>query len=137
MGRRDAIIPVVAATAAPSWAATPPVVTDCIYLDLSGLESSSSQRIVIGLYERDAPQPVSFLRGLVSDTGLLGVPCRERPVRTLQREQLEANKVYDACLEQTTPGKKEVGVTYEMSTVWRIERDRRIDVGSVSGNVSL
>jgi len=47
----------------------------------------------------------------------------------LQREQLEANKVYNSCLEmQYTKG-----VNYDLSTVWRVVKDERIDLGAVSG----
>jgi len=42
---------------------------------------------------------------------------------------LEANKVYNSCMEtQDTKG-----VTYDLSTVWRVVKNERIDLGAVSG----
>ena len=46
----------------------------------------------------------------------------------LQKEQLEANKVYKNCVET-----EDTGVTYEYGTIWRIIQDERIDVGAVAG----
>lgn len=46
----------------------------------------------------------------------------------LQKEQLEANKVYNRCKEN-----EEEGVSLKFSTIWRVIKDERIDVGAVSG----
>lgn len=122
---------------APAIAATSTAdaqVTDRIFVEIKGLSSANSaaeppttSRIVIGLFGNDAPQPVSMLKQLVSKSGL-PAPCKPKETRTLQREQLEANKVYNSCVES-----QEKGVNYDLSTVWRIVKDERIDVGAVSG----
>jgi len=133
-----------------------PVITDRIFLEIKGLPpaaaaslSSSSTaegdapstmnnnsnappaRIVIGLYGKEAPQSVTRLRQLVSRQGL-PVPCRPKAERALQKEQLEANKVYNSCMESISSGSSS-GVTLLYSTIWRIVPDRRIDVGAVAG----
>mmetsp|Transcript_19950 Transcript_19950/g.28250 ORF Transcript_19950/g.28250 Transcript_19950/m.28250 type:complete len:362 (-) Transcript_19950:219-1304(-) len=113
-------------------------VTDKIFIEIKGLKGTTSsdgdepvpttRRIVIGLFGKDAPQPTSLLKQLVTPEGLTGVPCKPKETRTLQREQLEANKVYNSCIET-----QEKGVTYDLSTIWRIIPNERIDVASVSG----
>ncbi|KAL3822447.1 hypothetical protein ACHAXA_006875 [Cyclostephanos tholiformis] len=47
----------------------------------------------------------------------------------LERERLEARRVYNSCLENEDSG----GVNYDHSTVWRVIKDVRIDLGAVSG----
>ena len=135
-----------------------PEITDRIFLEIKGLppaaaaslSSSSSStaegdapspannnnnappaRIVIGLYGKEAPQSVTRLRQLVSRQGL-PVPCRPKAERALQKEQLEANKVYNSCMESISSSSSS-GVTLLYSTIWRIVPDRRIDVGAVAG----
>lgn len=123
-------------------------ITDKIYLEFQGLPSptegdmyaTSNNRIVIGLFGKDAPEPVSILKQLVS-TRQIGregsgymAPCKPREIRTLQREQLEANKVYNSCKESQDAG---LGVSYELSTVWRVDKDNRIDLGAVAGKVRM
>jgi len=113
-------------------------ITSKIFIKLKGLPIDSDENtaasttdadtITIGLFGKEAPQPVSILEQLVSTTGY-PAECKPKQIRTLQREQLEANKVYNSCME--TEGTK--GVTYDLSTVWRIVKDERIDFGSVSG----
>ena len=109
-------------------------ITDKIYIDLQGLAPQNeatagqkTQRIVIGLFGKDAPQPVSTIIQLASPNGLAS-KCKPRAEKLLQREQLESNKVYNSCVAS-----EDVGVTYDLSSVWRIIKDERIDVGSVSG----
>ena len=107
-------------------------VTDRIFIDINGLPTEEgalevNTRIVIGLFGDDAPGPVSLLKQLVSTMGL-PAKCRRREERALQREQLEANKVYNSCIES---GDK--GVTYNLSQVWRVSKGKRIDLGAVSG----
>ena len=111
-------------------------ITSKIFIQLKGLPTEESNDlpivpediITIGLFGNDAPQPTSILEQLVS-TGGYPAKCKPKEVRTLQREQLEANKVYNACMEtQDTKG-----VNYDLSTVWRVVRDERIDLGAVSG----
>ena len=103
-------------------------VTDRIYVDIKAPTEVESRRIVIGLYGKAAPSSTRMLRQLVSSTGLPS-KCKPRDTtRTLQKEQLEANKVYSSCIENETKG-----VNYEYGTIWRIIKDERIDVGSVSG----
>mmetsp|Transcript_7755 Transcript_7755/g.11156 ORF Transcript_7755/g.11156 Transcript_7755/m.11156 type:complete len:357 (-) Transcript_7755:62-1132(-) len=129
-------LPSAAMAAEPSAAAssTAAQVTDKIFVEIKGLTppnkdtgSVETKRIVIGLFGKDAPQPCSLLTQLVTPEGLLQ-PCKPKEQRTLQREQLEANKVYNSCMELQNRG-----VTYDLSTVWRILKDERIDIGSVSG----
>jgi len=111
-------------------------ITSKIFLQLKGLPTDESNDlnefsediITIGLFENDAPQASSILKQLVSKDGYK-TKCKPKEVRTLQREQLEANKVYNSCMEtQDTKG-----VTYDLSTVWRVVKGERIDVGAVSG----
>ena len=105
-----------------------PEVTDRIFLDIKAPTEDQSQRIVIGLYGKVAPTCTKMLLQLVSPSGLPS-NCKPRDAtRTLQKEQLEANKVYSSCIENESKG-----VTYEYGTIWRIIKDERIDVGSVSG----
>ena len=68
-----------------------------------------------------------MLKALVSPTGLKA-PCKPREIRSLQKEQLEANKVYNSCVEG-----QDKGVNYDYATIWRVVKDERIDVGAVSG----
>eukprot|EP00586_Coscinodiscus_wailesii_P021310 CAMPEP_0172503212 /NCGR_PEP_ID=MMETSP1066-20121228/167293_1 /TAXON_ID=671091 /ORGANISM="Coscinodiscus wailesii, Strain CCMP2513" /LENGTH=206 /DNA_ID=CAMNT_0013278853 /DNA_START=136 /DNA_END=752 /DNA_ORIENTATION=+ len=123
-----------AAVAQKSTATQDAKITDKIYIDIKGVSSettttTSSSRITIGLFGDDAPQPVSVLKQLVSPSGY---PAKCKPLdtnRVLQREQLEANKVYNACKES----EDRLGVNYDLSTVWRVVKDERIDVGAVMG----
>ena len=106
-----------------------PEVTDRFFLDIKAPTSVESQRIVIGLYGKVAPSCTKMLRQLVSMPSGLPAKCKPRDAtRTLQKEQLEANKVYNSCMENENRG-----VTYEYGTIWRIIKNERIDVGSVSG----
>lgn len=111
-------------------------ITSRIFLQLKGLPTDDSNDInefsediiTIGLFENDAPQPASILKQIVSKEGF-NAKCKPKEVRMLQREQLEANKVYNSCMEmQDTKG-----VNYDLSTVWRVVTDERIDLGAVSG----
>jgi cyclophilin family peptidyl-prolyl cis-trans isomerase len=113
------------------------VITDRIFVEFKGLSSPSSpgddvpvDRIVIGLFGDDSPQPVSVLKKLVTKEGY---PSKCKPLdvesRTLEKERLEARKVYNSCLET----EETQGVNYDYSTVWRVVRDERIDLGAVSG----
>lgn len=101
-------------------------VTDRIYITVKGL-GPDPRRIVIGLFGKEAPRSVSMIKKLVSDTGL-PAPCRPRAERSLQKEQLEANKVYSSCKE-----KENTGVNLKFSSIWRVIKDERIDLGAVSG----
>jgi len=103
-----------AIAAASSSSAEEAQVTDKIYIDVKGLS-------------QDEPQAVDMLKALVSPTGLKA-PCKPRESRSLQKEQLEANKVYNSCLEG-----QDKGVNYDYATIWRVVKDERIDVGAVSG----
>ncbi|GMI22822.1 hypothetical protein TrCOL_g3949 [Triparma columacea] len=104
-----------------------PQITSKFKLGLSGGEEGvGGGEIVIGLYGEDQPQAASTLQDLLS-TGLK-TGCKDREVRNLQREQLEANKVYNACM-----GGVDDPVTLLESQVWRIVKDERIDFGSVVG----
>lgn len=111
-------------------------VTDKVFVDVSGLSATASaetgktQRIVLGLFGKDAPASVKRLKLLhdVSGKGL-EAPCK--PLKEdflIQREQLEANKVYRSCLEG-----QDKGVTYDYAQIWRIVKDERIDFGSLPG----
>jgi cyclophilin family peptidyl-prolyl cis-trans isomerase len=114
-------------------------ITSKIYIQLKGLPPPLLPNgepttdfyedvITIGLYGKDAPQPVSILEQIVSSEGYR-CKCKPKEIRLLQREQLEANKVYNSCIE--TEDSK--GVSYDLSTVWRVVKDERIDLGAVSG----
>jgi cyclophilin family peptidyl-prolyl cis-trans isomerase len=116
-------------------------ITDKIFIEFSGLltpaadDSTGSNtnvnpnnnRIVIGLFGEDAPGPVSIIKQLVSEGGYPS-KCKPREERMLQKEQLEANKVYNTCKEN-----EDKGVTYDLSQVWRVSNNKRIDLGAVSG----
>jgi cyclophilin family peptidyl-prolyl cis-trans isomerase len=121
------------------------IVTDKIYIEFKGLSSTadsssatatttSTDRIVIGLFGKDAPQPVSILKALVTPTGY---PAKCKPLesdeynsRLLEKERLEKRKVYNTCLQSQDIQ----GVNYYYSTVWRVLPNERIDVGAtVSG----
>lgn len=103
-------------------------VTDKIFLEVKSPTAPAPQRIVIGLFGKDAPRCTDQLKKLVTKSVGLAAPCKPRETRTLQKEQLEANKVYNSCMEN-----QDTGVNYEYATVWRIIKNERIDVGSVSG----
>jgi cyclophilin family peptidyl-prolyl cis-trans isomerase len=112
-------------------------ITNKVYFDIcfglvnteadTSSEAAKTRRIVVGLFGEDAPDATSKLLRLVSNSGL-PAPCRPRAIRNLQREQLQANAVYNRCLEF-----EDVGVTLKDSTVWRIVPGERIDLGAVSG----
>lgn len=107
-------------------------VTEKIYLDIKGLpaaegEVPTTKRIVIGLFGKDAPQSADKLKKLVSDGGLPAT-CKPKEERALQREQLEANKVYNSCIET-----QDKGVNYDYAQIWRVIKGERIDFGSVAG----
>lgn len=110
-------------------------ITDKIYIEFKGIPNEDgsnnyeNDRIVIGLFGNDAPQPVSILKQLVTKEGYKSKCKPLDTTRLLQKEQLEANKVYNSCLENEDT----VGVNYEYSTVWRVMKDERIDVGAISG----
>eukprot|EP00522_Entomoneis_paludosa_P014024 CAMPEP_0172451962 /NCGR_PEP_ID=MMETSP1065-20121228/9762_1 /TAXON_ID=265537 /ORGANISM="Amphiprora paludosa, Strain CCMP125" /LENGTH=348 /DNA_ID=CAMNT_0013203933 /DNA_START=45 /DNA_END=1091 /DNA_ORIENTATION=+ len=111
----------------------PPRITDKIYLTIKGLPRATAdappeddKRIVIGLYGEQAPQSVAQIKALVTQG--LPSPCKPRAERTLQKEQLEANKVYNSCKEQ-----EDQGVQMRYSTVWRIIPNLRVDLGAVTG----
>ena len=110
-----------------------PKITDKIYLTIKGLPASSEglstesdARIVIGLYGDMAPSSVAKIKALVTD-GLVA-PCKPKAERSLQKEQLEANKVFSSCKEQ-----EDQGVLLRYSTVWRIIPNLRVDLGAVTG----
>ena len=112
----------------------PAEVTDKIFIDFQGLppqdESAygkETDRIVIGLFGKDEPSAVNTVLQIVSPSGI-PAKCKPKAERILEREQLEANKVYNTC-----KASEDIGVTYDLSSVWRIIKDERIDVGAVSG----
>ena len=125
--------PALAAEASPSLAAE---VTDKIYIDIKGIPAqeegapSTIKRIVIGLFGKEAPQSTQKLKQLVDDSPNGGLPsaCKPKEERVLQREQLEANKVYNSCIEN-----QEKGVNYDYAQIWRVLQGERIDFGSVAG----
>lgn len=109
-------------------------VTDRIYLTVQGLptqdgssSNSNSSRIVIGLFGKDSPRSVATLKQLVSQQGLPLV-CRPKAERVLQKEQLEANKVYKACKQA-----EQQGVVLRDSTIWRVVKDELVSFGAVTG----
>ena len=102
-------------------------ITSKIFFELKGLSSTGTERVVIGLFGKAAPRSVSIIQALCSPAGW-DSPCRPLEQRMLQKEQLEANKVYNSCVES-----QDKGVTYDFSAVWRIIPDQQIDVGAVTG----
>ena len=73
-------------------------ITDKVFIEFKGI-TTDKERIVIGLFGNDAPQPVSILKQLVSKEGYK-TKCKPLDTsRVLQKEQLEANKVYNSCME--------------------------------------
>ena len=105
-------------------------VTDKIFVEIKGLggpPSTETKRIVIGLFGKDAPACTEKLKMLVTSKGL-PAPCRPKAERSLQKEQLEANKVYNSCIES-----EEIGVSLKYSTIWRVIKNERIDMGAVTG----
>lgn len=119
-------------------------VTDKIYIDIKGIPASAdggadttattvtsaTQRIVIGLFGKEAPESTKKLLQLVDDSPQGGLPsaCKPKEERVLQREQLEANKVYNSCMEN-----QDKGVNYDYAQIWRVLQGERIDFGSVAG----
>ncbi|GKY91384.1 hypothetical protein MPSEU_000110700 [Mayamaea pseudoterrestris] len=105
--------------------------TEKIFLNIQGLPSQDNaitdNRIVIGLFGNDAPHCVKQLQQLFTPLGLPR-PCRPRATRTLQKEQLEANKVYKNCMQAESQG-----VVLQYSTVWRIVANEQIAIGAVTG----
>jgi len=106
-------------------------ITDTVYFVVKGLKDSSgnpiNSKVEIGLFGKDAPQAVSQLKQLASPAGL-PAPCRPKAQRSLQKEQLEANKVYASCMEGESDG-----VSLRYSQIWRVVPQQRIDVGAVAG----
>lgn len=105
-------------------------VTDKIFIDIKGLggpQDTTTKRIVIGLFGKDAPTCTKILKQLVSPQGYMA-PCKPLQERTLQKEQLEAKKVYNSCIES-----KDKGVNYDFATIWRVIKNERIDLGAVTG----
>jgi cyclophilin family peptidyl-prolyl cis-trans isomerase len=107
-------------------------VTDKFFIDVKGLpspegEGFTTKRIVIGLFGKAAPQSTEKLKKLVSDEGLPAA-CKPKEERALQREQLEANKVFNSCIEG-----QDKGVNYDYAQIWRVIKGERIDFGSVAG----
>ncbi|KAL7542143.1 hypothetical protein ACHAXR_011567 [Thalassiosira sp. AJA248-18] len=128
------ILPVHAAGEKSTGDAT---ITDKIFIEFKGIPGGdegsstgiSNDRITIALFGNDAPQPVSILKQLVTTEGYKSKCKPLDTTRTLQKEQLEANKVYNSCLDKEDT----LGVNYDYSQVWRVVKDERIDVGAVSG----
>lgn len=113
-------------TTAAENAASTAEVTDRIFVNVKGI-SEETKRIEIGLYGKEAKNSVAKLKALVSKQGR-PAPCRPRAERSLQKEQLEANKVYNSCIEG-----EEEGVSLRYSQIWRIVRDEKIELGAVTG----
>lgn len=135
------ILPTLPAAAnaegAPSKSTADATITDKIFIEFKGLTppntdgigNNKPDRITIALFGQDAPQPTSIIKQLVTRDGYKS-KCKPLDTsRTLQKEQLEANKVYNSCMDNQDT----VGVNYDYSTVWRVVKDERIDVGAVSG----
>jgi cyclophilin family peptidyl-prolyl cis-trans isomerase len=132
-----ATVTVTALTPSPSFAAATDdiaaEVTDKIYIEIKGIPTADgspsvgTQRIVIGLFGKEAPESTKKLKQLMSNEGL-PAPCKPKEERMMQREQLEVNKVYNSCIEG-----QDKGVTYDFATIWRIFKGERIDVGAVAG----
>lgn len=98
-------LPQSAYAAEPTRSTSEATITDKVFIEFKGIpsadgsSSSGDQRIVIGLFGNDAPQPVSILKQLVTKEGYKSKCKPLDNSRLLQKEQLEANKVYNACLE--------------------------------------
>ncbi len=109
-------------------------VTDKVYVEIKGLPVTDDGRdpgvrkIVIGLFGRDAPHSVDKLKKLMNEKEGLPAACKPKQEKLLQREQLEANKVYNSCIEG-----QDKGVNYDYAQIWRVIKGERIDFGSVAG----
>jgi cyclophilin family peptidyl-prolyl cis-trans isomerase len=131
----SALVTAAALTPSPSFAVDDSAaeVTDKIYMEIKGIPTADgspsvgTQRIVIGLFGKEAPESTKKLKQLMSKEGL-PAPCKPKEERMMQREQLEANKVYNSCIDG-----QDKGVTYDFATIWRILKGERIDVGAVAG----
>jgi cyclophilin family peptidyl-prolyl cis-trans isomerase len=92
-----------------------------------GGEPSNTRRIVIGLFGKDSPQSVAKLKSLMSNEGLPAA-CKPKEQKLLQKDQLEANKIYNNCVES-----QQMGVNYDYAQIWRVQKNQRIDFGSLAG----
>lgn len=120
-------------SSSPSSTTNEAEITDKIYITFKGIvndpTSTDTKRITIGLFGKNAPKSTSIIKQLVSKSTGYKTSCKPLPTRLLEREQLEANKVYNNCMAN----EQEYGVTYENSSVWRVQKDKRIDAGAVVG----
>lgn len=129
------VIPSLPAIASDGSAVDSAEITNKIYIDFQGLPANlndstylqETDRIVIGLFGKEAPNSVNQILQIASPTGF-PAECKPKEIRLLEREQLESNKVYNTCRASM-----DIGVNYDLSSVWRIVKNDRIDVGAVAG----
>ena len=96
-------------------------------------EESLSLPITIGLFGKDAPQAVSAFKATCA--GELAVPCpAEVDVsgEVMERSKQSKKAALRACL-----GSEGAPVSYAYSTIWSIQRGKRIDAGQVQGKYAL
>eukprot|EP00277_Geminigera_cryophila_P047606 CAMPEP_0173072468 /NCGR_PEP_ID=MMETSP1102-20130122/9838_1 /TAXON_ID=49646 /ORGANISM="Geminigera sp., Strain Caron Lab Isolate" /LENGTH=264 /DNA_ID=CAMNT_0013941149 /DNA_START=421 /DNA_END=1215 /DNA_ORIENTATION=- len=95
--------------------------------------TDSSVRVVFGLYGNAAPDTTSAFMKLVQ--GQLKAPCIDEEdatgdpedMGTSQRTKLTRRQIYKQCKAQED---KPVG--YEYSQLWRVIKDKRIDMGRIN-----
>jgi cyclophilin family peptidyl-prolyl cis-trans isomerase len=91
-------------------------------------EETVRKRMVLGLYAKEAPDACRIFAALSG--GTLEAPCRgdDSDNEAFARSGLTKRGVTRACLaEESRP------VPYSGSTVWRIVKDKRVDLGQVQG----
>lgn len=107
----------------PSLALETPPVTHLVRF---GVRSPSSPPVylTLGMYGSVAPASVASVLQLASGTYLAN--CVPSPARSTAREALEGRRAVASC--EASRGE---GAGYDGSTLWRVVKDERIDVGAV------
>ena len=116
--------------------ATSASITDRVRLEFVqqiSAEESLVLPITIGLFGEDAPESVNIFKGLCA--GALAAPC---PVDVdMSAEVMERGKQSKKAALRACVGSEDTPVGYAYSTVWSIQRGKRIDAGAVQGKFAL
>ena len=128
-----AVLPALPVVASESSTA---VVTDKVRLEFVqqiSAEESVTLPVTIGLFGRDAPSAVSSFKAAC--TSALVAPC---PTEVdLSSEVMERSKQSKKAALRVCQGSESLPVSYAYSTVWSIQRGKRIDAGQVQGKFAL
>ena len=102
------------------------------FVEQVNAEESRSLTVVIGLFGNDAPAAVAAFTALCGSG--LQVPCRDVDFSAEVTERAKQSKkaTLRGCL-----GAESLPVTYAYSTVWSIQRGKRIDAGALQGKFAL